>query len=47
MNVAPADLEAAHAMQQLVDVGFTPSVAERAIASVRPNRAIEHSGAIN
>lgn len=47
MNVAPANLEAAHVMQQLVDMGLTPSVAERAIASVGPNRAIEHSGAIN
>ena len=29
-------------MQQLVDMGFNPSVAEAAIASVGPNRAIEH-----
>lgn len=49
MNLPPADLEAAHVMQQLVDMGFSSSVAEAAIASVGHNRAIEHvlSGARN
>jgi hypothetical protein len=32
MNLPPADLEAAHVMQQLVDMGFSSSVAEAAIA---------------
>jgi hypothetical protein len=42
MNLPSADLEAAHVMQQLVEMGFSPSVAQRAIASVGSNRAIEH-----
>ena len=42
MNLPPADLEAALVMQQLVDMGFSSSVAEAAIASVGHNRAIEH-----
>jgi uncharacterized UBP type Zn finger protein len=49
MSLSQADLEAAHVMQQLVDMGFSSSAAQSAIASVGHNRAIERvlSGAMN
>jgi hypothetical protein len=49
MSLSQADLEAAHVMQQLVDMGFSSSAAQSAIASVGHKRAIEHvlSGAMN